>query len=229
MKTNPSKWASLPGNIDVLNVKHLFYSDNKWGIPLIEPTKKVPLWLAPYKHRLRSVYPVPLSDGAYHFFMPPQRFKCVWERPREGLRSISRLSTESSPATALSPAFPLDGTLPQQILATYKNRWIGAWWQAQGILVIPSVLWNGRRSYNFAFAGISQGGVVAVTNKNITEQPEGFRIMMELLNPIKVLCFGESHSASVPEIIDYPKKFHIELTRQEVLNESASIKLATNL
>lgn len=104
MKTNPSNWASLPGSFDPLNARTLLYSDNQWGIPLLQKTEQVPQWLAPYKRRFRSTRSLDLENGAYHFFLPDERFKCVWERPSEGLRSISRLSC------VLSPAFPLKDT-----------------------------------------------------------------------------------------------------------------------
>lgn len=204
MKTNPSNWETPPGGLDVLNARTLLHSDNQWGIPLIQKTEYVPKWLAPYKHRLRSSRELDLTGGAYHFFLPEERFKCVWERPSEGQRSISRLSC------VLSPAFPLGDTLTQQMVATYKNRWCGAWWQSQGITVIPSLSWRGEESYGFAFAGVVRESVVAISAQNWREWPEGFDMMMGSLNPTAVLCFGEA-LIEMPEIVSYPVKFSLKL------------------
>lgn len=208
MKTAPS--SPPPGGLDVLNARTLLYSDNQWGIPLIKKTEFVPQWLAPYKRRFRSLRELDLTLGAYHFFLPPERFKCVWERPSEGLRSIGRLRT------ALSPAFPLREDLVQQIVATYKNRWCGAWWQSQGVTVIPSLLWKGEKSWPFAFSGVAKGSVVAISAQNWREWPEGFEMMMQSLSPTTVLCFGEP-LVNMPQVVrhanvaSYPVKFHLKL------------------
>jgi hypothetical protein len=51
-----------------------------------------------------------------------------------------------------------------QINSTSKNRWCGAYWQAQGKIVIPTVCCAGEESWEFCFDGIEQGSVVAVSN-----------------------------------------------------------------
>ena len=206
MKANPLRWKSLPGSFDTLNARSLFDSDNQWGIPLIRAALEsaVPRWLAPYKARFRSLRELKLDEGAYHFFLPSGRFKCVWERPSEAVKSIRRLPT------VLSPAFPLDGPKPQQIMAVYKNRWCGAFWQSQGYIVIPSLSWRGKESYQFAFAGVARGSVVAITARNWQEWPLGFEVMMRSLTPVKVLCFGEE-KWEMPEVVSYPERFRLRL------------------
>ncbi len=204
MKTNPSRWASLPGGFDTLNTRTIFDSSNLWGIPSIKPTERVPQWLAPYKTRFRSRRQLELGCGAYHFFLPPELFSSVWRRPTEALKSIVRLST------VLSPAFPLSGTKSEQLFATYQNRWCGAWWQSLGITVIPSVLWNGEESYDFAFAGVPRGSIVAIAGRNWKQDPNGFDCLRQSLRPVKILCFGDP-LMEMPELVSYPERFRLRL------------------
>lgn len=206
MKANPSHWKSKPGGLDTLNTRTIFDSSNQWGIPSIKPTEFVPTWLAPYRTRFRSERELDLDSGAYHFFLPPERLDSVWLRPTPALKSIKRLST------VLSPAFPLSGTKSEQLFATYKNRWCGAWWQLMGLTVIPSVLWSDEESYDFVFTGVARGSVVAITARNWLIWPLGFDVMMERLSPSKVLCFGDLIQ-EIPEVTSYPEEFHLSLVK----------------
>lgn len=204
MRANPSTWNSRPGGLDTLNTRTIFESSNLWGIPSIKPTERVPAWLAPYRTRFRSKRELDLDSGAYHFFLPPERLDSVWQRPTPALKSIKRLGS------VLSPAFPLSGTKSEQLFATYKNRWCGAWWESQGITVIPSVLWNGEESYDFAFAGVARGSIVAIAGRNWKQDPNGFDCLRQSLRPVKILCFGDPQ-VELPELVTYPERFRLRL------------------
>ena len=64
----------------------------------------------------------------------------------------------------LTPDFSLftDMPLALQIESVFKNRWCGAFWQRQGMTVIPTVAWGDERTFDFCFDGIEQGSIVAV-------------------------------------------------------------------
>ena len=209
-KANPDHWNSMPGNFDALNARELFESDNEWGIPTMRrtPVQDTPEWLAPYRTRIRSQNPL---KGAYHFFLDDYRFESVWNRPKHTLSAIQQCPI------VLSPDFSLyrDWPLMLQMWNTYRNRWCGAFWQAQGLTVIPTISWGTPDSYHFAFAGVQQNSVVAIstvgTNRDSLGEHyfiKGFQEMINRLSPSRVLCYGAAPVGDWEiDIITYPNRW----------------------
>lgn len=177
---------------------------SKWKFPVIKGVEVVPDWLIAYRRRLPSKSGV----GATHFFLDDFRFESIWNDP-EG--SLKHLKTE----VVLSPDFSLyrNWPLALQIWNTYRNRWCGAFWADSGYQVIPTVSWSGPESYDFCFAGLEPGGVVAIGTVGLEKEDAtrsyfhiGFIEMMNRLRPKTVLCYGQiPHSVSgLAKIIAYP-------------------------
>lgn len=82
-----------------------------------------------------------------------------------------------------------------QLANVAKNRWCGAYWQAHGLTVIPTISWAGASSFDFCFDGVEQNAVVAIgmigCKKSRVGFLRGYHAMLERLNPSKVICFGE--------------------------------------
>ena len=205
MKTDPKQWNSLPGSFDALNTRQILYSDNEWGIPLIKkaPLAAVPKWLAPYRTRFRTKRKLDLSQGGYHFFIDSDKIKCVWERPQVAIKFIQKLPV------VLSPNFSLADSRVGQLLALYKNRWCGAWWQSQGLTVIPSISWVSEHSYDFCFSGVELGSVVAISAKTYRQYPAGFDEMVSRLSPAMILCLGDLPERT-PQVRVYPDKWDVK-------------------
>ena len=170
-----ANWSELPGSFDTTNARRgVFPSDNQWGIPTIWPVKlalpqqvsqltptstptslssSAPAWLVPFRTRVRDEDAA--RQGGVHFFLDDYQFEAVWSRP---VKSLSYLKHYGA---VLTPDFSLfrDWPLAVQLWNTYRNRWLGAWWQAQGLQVIPTVSWSTPQSYEFCFAGLAQAQV----------------------------------------------------------------------
>lgn len=97
----------------------------------------------------------------------------------------------------LTPDFSCYFNMPiaLQINSTFKNRWCGAYWQKQGMRVIPTIEWGDERSFEFCFDGVEQGAVVAVSTYAREEYKEefllGYNKMLERIKPSAILCYGE--------------------------------------
>jgi hypothetical protein len=207
------RWQSLPGNFDVLNSSHLFQGDDELGIPMLAhtPLARTPRWLVPYRTRIRSQEPP--DDGGVHFFTDDYRFETVWNRPRKALAALKPYRT------LLTPDFSLYRDWPRalQIWNVYRNRWCGAFWQAQGFTVIPTVSWSTADSFDFCFLGVPQHSVVAVATVGVRlERPweyrlflDGFEAMVQRLQPSRVLCYGRAPEAcrQLVEIVTYPTRW----------------------
>ena len=81
----------------------------------------------------------------------------------------------------------------------FRNRWCGAYWASQGLRVVPTVNWGNETTFDFCFAGIEKGSVVAVStymasaHDNRCDQKEwfltGYREMLRRIEPEKIICY----------------------------------------
>ena len=160
----------------------------------------MPDFLIPYRTNVRAKEPLDGAEGAVHFFLDDSIFEPAWNRPPKGLQYVSRFGF------ALSPDFSLYATFPPvlQMYNVYRNRWIGRYWQEQGISVIPSVSWSDERSYDYCFSGIPQGQAVAISTVGVGHKGEtertrrarelfrtGYEEMVRRIEPELVLLYGE--------------------------------------
>lgn len=178
---------------------------NQWQFPIIKATPTIPDFLIAYRRRP----PKREGIGATHFFLDDFRFESIWNDPTSSLKHLKT-------PVVLSPDFSLyrDWPLALQIWNTYRNRWCGAFWQSKGYQVIPTISWGGPESYEFCFAGLEPGGVVAISALGILGMAEhhlfmaGFDEMRERIKPTKILCYGafpEPQNGHLCEdIITYP-------------------------
>lgn len=197
------RWKSLPGNYDRLHTFAIFPSDNDYGIPSLRQDKFIPQWLQPYGVRLRADS-VP-EGGAMHFFLDDYRFEVLWNRPWDGLAAPRTLGR------ALAPDFSVyrDWPIALQIFNVYRNRWLARFWQEQGIAVLPTVVWGDQRSYDFCFAGIEKGSVVACSSVGVRDGESldyfnaGYREMVRRLEPEHVVFYGHKFDWDLRQLVPY--------------------------
>ena len=211
--TGYTNWASLPGGFDALNTKHLYASDNRYGIPNLGHValSAIPEELYPYRERLKENTDV--TTTGVHFFLDDYRFESIWQRPVQTLSGIQKWSV------ALTPDFSLYYNAPRaiQLWNTYRTRWVGCWWSANDITVIPTVSWGNHSSYDFCFLGLPERSVLAVSTVGTKKDTSlkqvflaGFREMVTRCNPTKVLCYGRAYEEmyQLCEIQTYPDYWH---------------------
>jgi hypothetical protein len=182
-----------------LNASYLFASDNKYGIPMMRRDifTSLPKFLVPYRTRVTDEERI--ENTAVHFFLDDHRFDSVWNKPEQSLNVIGPYQTVLSPDFSLYPDWPL----VMQIWNTYRSRWCGAYWQSNGLSVIPTISWSNRDSYEFCFLGVPNRSCVAVSTvgvnlKNTNEYflfMAGFKEMIKQINPPTVICYGPAPKA----------------------------------
>ena len=134
----------------------------------------------------------PESCGV-HFFVDDYQFSRLWSNPDAYLDMLSRFRCLCTPDFSTYTDFPK----AIQIYNHYRKHWLGAYWQAKGLLVIPTVSWSDEESFEWCFDGEPEGGVVAVssvgtqmidTTKRLFH--EGFHEMIARLKPSAILFYG---------------------------------------
>jgi hypothetical protein len=185
-------WTYLPGNWDVLHLTECFPADNHWGIPTIARQHiRPPACLLPWGSRPQLLSVPPASRTAIHFFLDDYRFESLWRNPARNLDALSQIGC------VLSPDFSIWREMPValQIFQVYRNRWLGCFWQARGLQVIPTVSW--AQADDFCFAGIERGSVVAISSVGVVRDREAHKLfraglerMLEIIQPAMILSYG---------------------------------------
>lgn len=224
LRTRSSQnWNSIPGNFDCCNVSQLFWGDNDYGIPLLKKDIFVPKKLAPYGAEVRR-YQKSAEGATIHFFLDDYKFEVLWNRPNKTLSVIQNYGY------ALSPDFSLflDYPVAVQLWNTYRNRWLGRFWQENGIKVIPTAVWGEKESYSFAFCGIPKNSYVAIGTVGIKGRyakkvfAEGFEELCKQVEPSGLILYGESEPVKFD---DYAPTYRYDTywkTRRKELSESGT-------
>ncbi len=171
-------------------VRNEFKTVGKYGMPLIKKQEidleKIDLW----NYTKTKLNDVDNKDKTIHFFTYDWNFESVYEKPEEALEKLDQYYAILTPEFSTYKDMPL----ARQIDSVFKNRWCGAFWQKQGVLVIPTVSWGSIPCMEFCFDGIEKGSVVAVSTYTREDNKAGFMLgynkMIEIIEPSAVICYG---------------------------------------
>lgn len=126
-----------------------------------------------------------------HFFTYDWLYETVYSKPEIAIEKLDQYYA------LLTPDFSCYTNMPLvlQMYSTFKNRWCGAYWQKQGMRVIPTLDWGDERSFEFCFDGVEQESIVAVSTYARedfkAEYLIGYNRMLEVIKPSTIICYGE--------------------------------------
>lgn len=130
-------------------------------------------------------------DKGIHFFVDDYQFTRLWNNPDAYLELLKRFKCVCSPDFSTYTDFPK----AIQIYNHYRKHWLGAYWQSNGITVIPTIGWSDKASFDWCFDGEPIGGVVAVSSVGTQKSKEtkaafmsGYNEMLSRLQP-EIICF----------------------------------------
>ena len=172
-----------------------------------------------------------------HFYVDDYQFERVWHSPDIYLSVLSRFKA------VLSPDFSMYADFPRavSIFNHYRKQWCGAYWQENGINVIPTVGWIGPDSYDFVFEGLPRDSLVCISTVGMFFDKEhrkkfmvGYHKALEELRPKKILFYGKLYpEIDVPEGIEYAvavnqNTLNRKLARQRMDAEAKAAKEQKN-
>lgn len=132
-----------------------------------------------------------------HFFLYDYNFEKMWKDPAPFIELLRPYKG------VLTPDFSMYTEMPPaiQLYNTFRNRWCGAYLAQKGLRVVPTVNWGTEESFDFCFAGIEKGSVVAVStymfheHGNHADQKDiflkGYRELLRRIEPEYVICYSE--------------------------------------
>ena len=183
--------TSLEMRSNPLFMRNGFKGSGKWEIPLIK--KQIisldNIQLIAMSDTRQNDIPKNTKCGV-HCFIDDYRFTSTYFNPNRTIKKLSQY------AFLLSPDFSTYSDMQywRQLESVAHSRWVGAFWQSKGLIVIPTVTWSDAKSYSFCFDGIEKNSIVAIgmigCKHNKSGFLNGYNAMLEKIEPIAIICFG---------------------------------------
>ena len=173
-------------------------------IPIIKAVDFFPSGMIPFNEAMSSLNKGTPLKGTVHMFLGDRNLESVWtyaEKYAEMLKNYEAV---------LSPDFSVYANWDNAVnlYNLYRNRFIGAYFQQQGLTVIPTVTWSTEKTYDFAFLGLEPEGTYAISangcfssdnhyrETSLGVYREGMKEFVKRLNPKRIILHG---SKDIPE------------------------------
>lgn len=137
------------------------------------------------------------EEKVLHFFCDDYKFERVWSNPDKYIPMLSRYKYVLAPDFSIYQDFPRI----MQIFNHYRKHWLAAYWQENGVNVLPTITWGDKTSWQFCFDGEPENSVVVTSSVGAMKNKEqrkifvdGYYEMVRRLNPSCVIFYG-----SLPE------------------------------
>jgi hypothetical protein len=192
------------------HLEHYFYSDyaagGKYDFPIVKKQRieLEGLKLIRYSSTIGHEYDD--NDATVHFFEYDDRFDEIWRNPKAYLGKLGQYRQVMTPDFSMYTNMPL----ALQVFNTFRNRWLGAYWQSNGLKVIPAVSWGDEWSFEFCFDAIQPNSIVAVSTMGCMDVNEafllGFSEMCKAIDPELVICYGKpfDEMSQMAELLEVP-------------------------
>lgn len=131
------------------------------------------------------------------FFYDDFKFISLWNNPNKYIDELKKFDMVIAPDFSLYTDFPY----VLQLYSHYKKQWLSAYWEQNGIIVIPDIAWGDDNSYSFCFDGIPINSTVCISTKGVARDKSwqgedglwqrGYDEMIERLFPENIICYGK--------------------------------------
>lgn len=174
-------------NLDLAEQSEL--TNDFWQMPIIKNNNYIPKDLIGFNYAKTSKE----KNVGIHFYVDDYQFERLWNAPEKYIDVLAEYDC------ILSPDFSLymDMPMPMKIWNIYRSRQIGAYYQSQGIKVIPTISWAEEETFEFCFQGIPKGSIVSVSTIGVKQNSEalqiwenGMREMINRIEPSAILVYG---------------------------------------
>lgn len=214
-------WSVSPSHTDVEVIKvyrqtrdyenlqrMMFDGVGDYRIPAIAPVTDLDVsdWIG-FNYARSCKQP---HEYGVHFFIDDYQFVRLWKQPDKYLLLLSQFKALCSPDFSPYADFPK----AIQLYNHFRKHWLAAFWQARGMIVIPTITWSDPSTLDWCFDGEPEGSIVALssvgmfaTDKYLSWLMYGFDAMMERLHPSKIYWRGripDSINRDKIEIIPIP-------------------------
>lgn len=167
----------------------------KFEMPQVMPIHHVtPQKLVPFHMICSDKQSEGMQEKWVHFYIDDYQFERLWNTPGKYLQMLQKFAGVISPDYSMY----LDMPRAQQIWNCWRNRVTAYWMQKQGIPVICNVGWSDAESLAWAFDGVPEHSVLAVTTQGCWKEGccemallNGMHELVRQKKPEKILVYGK--------------------------------------
>lgn len=198
--------AKEPNSLGILNHKlcEVLSFTGKYQMPIVEAIECPPPTSIAALYRLKRH--TAFGNCVPHFYTPDGHFENAWNHPNKILGSLFRFRTVIS--TDFSVYHEL--VYAQKVWNIFRNKLLAAWWQYNGINVIPNISWLYGFDYDISFDGWPRNSVIAVNSTGVGRDPycqhtwlTGYKEMLRRLSPIHIIRYGVKIAGECEAISTY--------------------------
>lgn len=204
--------ASTTDNPELAHKRDVFHAwmlggldfSRPWDMPMLTPVEAHPTALVPFSVAMHERWCD--FDCFVHFYEDDFRFERVWNDPHKYLPKLSKFEGVIMPDFSTCIDFPR----PLKMWNCYRNQTLGAWWQEQGLTVIPNA--RHQPECDWLVEGLPRESVIAICGrapvKDVAERRRfvrDVRTTVDELRPTAIVYYG----SDLYGVMDYPRSLSI--------------------
>ena len=150
------------------------------------------------------------------FYEPDTNFARVLHNPKRYVEPLKKFSC------VVGPDF--SQKIGMNEFMCYSNNWwnkaLTAFYQSQGVVMIPNVTWSAPSSYAYAFLGIPKHSVIAINCTGIKGNHaamylwrKGYEEALRVLDPILIIRYGDKMPGEREDISVYFENINLKNLR----------------
>lgn len=145
-------------------------------------------------------------DCALHFYIHDFKFTSIITQPYKCLNTLKKYVCVIGPDFSVQPQMPL----PEKIKNVYDNKKVTAWWQFNGVNVIPNIVWCNNIDYEICFDGFPKHSVIAINSTGLGHDIrskhcwiDGYKKAIDILEPSTIIRYGAKQDGENESISYY--------------------------
>ena len=163
----------------------------KYGLPKLKATKYIPYNLLPFN--LAKTEKEPTTKWV-HFFIDDYQFERIWNFPNRYIPLLKKF------AGVITPDFSMHASMPnaQKIWNCYRNRVMAAWFEQNGIKIIPVVEWAQYSDLEWCLDGLAKNSSIAIETYGCNDNGikrygliKGIEKVCNELSPANLIIYGK--------------------------------------
>ena len=160
-----------------------------YQMPIIESETHIPKGLMGFNYALNSGD----IEKGIHFYVDDYQFERIWNDPHKYIDVLRDYDC------VLTPDFSLymDMPIAMKIWNVFRSRLIGQMMQDEGLIVIPTVSWAEKETFDFCFDGLPEGGVMSISTVGVKKNDYAMEIwkagtaeLIKRKKPSALLVYG---------------------------------------
>ena len=186
-----------------LQIFNNLITDDKFGLPIIANYNgNIPAKLQAFNKAITQKQ----YENTVHFYLNDKEFTRILTYPEKYLEILKNFKS------VISPDFSqyIDMPSPMRFYHCFLNRAFAAYWNNNGINVIPNVTWSTPDSYDYSFTGIEKNGIIAINCTGVKKAGcskylwlQGYKEAVKRLEPRHIIRYGEKMPGEYEEISTY--------------------------